>query len=256
MLSFIPEVRPADVLDILLVAFIIYWILAFIRGTRAVQMVSGLLLVMVLFALSKKLGMVTFQWIVGNFLGSLMVILVVIFQNEIRRGLAKVGQSSIFTPRLSIPTIDFLDELGAATFALASRRIGAIILLERENGLQEFIESAKEIDARFSRELLAAIFSTESPIHDGAVVVRNERITAAAVILPIPADSRATRGMGTRHRASWGISSETDTIAVVVSEETGNVTVFHDGEGSRVGSAVELRELLRTLFGNKGFGRK
>jgi diadenylate cyclase len=256
MLNLIPEIRPADVLDILLVAFIIYWILAFIRGTRAVQMLSGLLLVMGLFVLSKRLGMVTFQWIVGNFLGSLMVILVVIFQSEIRRGLAKVGQTPIFGPRLHIPTTDFLDELAVSVFSLAAARTGAIILLERENGLQEFVEHGKEIDARFSGELLAAIFSTASPIHDGAVVLRNERIFVAGVILPIPADTRATRGMGTRHRASWGIASDTDTIAIVVSEETGRVTVFHDGEGTTMSSPAEFRGTLLSLFGSKGVSRR
>ncbi len=251
-MNFIPQIRPADVLDILLVAFIIYWVLAFIRGTRAVQMVSGLLLVMGLFVLSKKLGMVTFQWIVGNFLGSLMVILVVIFQNEIRRALAKVGQSPIFGPRTAIPTLDFLEILGVAVFGLASCRTGAIVLLERDNGLQEFVENGKEIDARFSRELLEAIFSTASPIHDGAIVVRNERIAAAGVILPIPGDTPATRGMGTRHRASWGISTDTDTIAVVVSEETGRVTIFHDSDATRVNSVSDFRDTLRSLFGKGG----
>lgn len=255
MLSFIPEIRPADVLDILLVAFIIYWILAFIRGTRAVQMLSGLLLVMGLFVLSKRLGMVTFQWIVGNFLGSLMVILVVIFQSEIRRGLAKVGQTPIFGPRMHIPTTDFLDELGKSVFGLAASRTGAIVLLERENGLQEFVENGKEIDASFSGELLAAIFSTASPIHDGAVVVRNERIFAAGVILPIPADNPSTRGMGTRHRASWGVASDTDTIAIVVSEETGKVTVFHDAESTRVASPADFRATLLALYGRKGEAR-
>lgn len=252
MLSYIPEIRPADVLDILLVAFIIYWILVFIRGTRAVQMVSGLLLVMGMFVLSKRIGMVTFQWIVGNFLGSLIVILVVIFQSEIRRGLAKVGQARIFGTHASIPTIDFLDSLSNAVFGLALKRTGAIVLLERDNGLQEFVEHGKRIDAAFSHELLAAIFSPASPIHDGAVVLRNERIDCAAVILPIPADTPASRGMGTRHRASWGISAETDTIAVTVSEETGNVTVFHDRESTLVSSAPELRDLLRSLFGKRG----
>ncbi|HEY3490764.1 MAG TPA: diadenylate cyclase CdaA [Candidatus Deferrimicrobiaceae bacterium] len=255
MLSLIPQIRPADILDILLVAFIIYWILVFIRGTRAVQMVSGLLLVMGLFVLSKKIGMVTFQWIVGNFLGSLMVILVVIFQTEIRRGLAKVGQSSFFGPRVSIPTIDFLEVFGNGIFSLAATRTGAIVLFERENGLQEFVENGKAIDATYSNELLAAIFSTASPIHDGAVVVRNERIAAAAVILPIPGDTSDTRGMGTRHRASWGIASETDTIAVVVSEETGNVSIFHDRTATRVNSSVELRDTLRVLFGKKESAR-
>lgn len=252
MLNYIPQIRPADILDILLVAFIIYWVLAFIRGTRAVQMVSGLFLLMGLFVLSKKLGMVTFQWIVGNFLGSLMVILVVIFQNEIRRGLAKVGQTPLFGPRSSIPTFDFLEILGNAVFGLASCRTGAIVLLERDNGLQEFVENGKEIDACFSRELLEAIFSTSSPIHDGAIVVRNERIAAAGVILPIPGDTSATRGMGTRHRASWGISTDTDTIAIVVSEETGRVTLFHDSKGTRVNSVSDFTETLRALFGKSG----
>jgi diadenylate cyclase len=247
----IPQIRPADVLDILLVAFLVYWILALIRGTRAVQMVSGLLLVMGLFVLSKKLGMVTFQWVVGNFLGSLMVILVVIFQNEIRRGLAKAGQTPIFGPRVDIPTTDFLETLERAVFGLASTRTGAILLLERANGLQEFVENAKPVDAAFSPELLAAIFSASSPIHDGAVLLRDGRICAAGVILPIPADTESTRGMGTRHRASFGISSDTDAIAVVVSEETGRVTVFHDGVPTPIGSREALRETLTRLYGGR-----
>ncbi len=252
MLSFLPSVRFADILDILLVAFIIYWILLFIRGTRAVQMLYGLLLMMGLFVLSKKIGMVTFQWVVGNFLGGLIVILVVIFQSEIRRGLAKMGQARIFGTNPAAPPPVFLDDLVQSSFRLASERIGAILLLERNMGLQEYVEHGKALDALFSHELVESILSTHSPIHDGAMVLRGDRIAAAGVILPIPADSSLVKTMGTRHRAAWGVSSETDAVSVVVSEETGKVTVFHDRQMEGPANAMELREILEKLFGKNG----
>src|SRR3990170_8739361 len=140
MLNFLPAVRFADILDILVVAFIIYWVLLFVRGTRAVQMLYGLLILMGMFVLSRKLGMVTFQWLVGDFLGGLIIILVVIFQSEIRRGLAKMGQARIFGRAPAAPPPNLLDELVPCTFRLAADRIGAILLLEREMGLQEYVE--------------------------------------------------------------------------------------------------------------------
>lgn len=247
MLGFLPT-RFADVLDILVVAFIIYWILLFIRGTRAVQMLYGLLLMLVMFVLSKKLGMVTFQWLVGNFLGGLIIILVVIFQSEIRRGLAKMGQARIFGRTPASPPPKFLDELVQCTFRLAADRIGAILLLEREMGLQEYVEHGKKLDAIFSHELLASILSNRSPVHDGAVVIRGDRVAAAGVILPIPAESSMVKSMGTRHRAGWGVSAETDAVSIVISEETGNVTVFHDRQMESVSSAMELKDILGKLF--------
>jgi diadenylate cyclase len=252
MLRFLPTLRFADVLDILVVAFIIYWILLFIRGTRAVQMLYGLLLMLAMFVLSKKLGMVTFQWLVGNFLGGLIIILVVIFQSEIRRGLAKMGQARIFGRAPASPPPNFLDELVQCTFRLAADRIGAILLLEREMGLQEYVEHGKKLDAIFSHELLASILSTRSPVHDGAVVIRGDRVAAAGVILPIPAESSVVKTMGTRHRAGWGVSKETDAVSIVISEETGNVTVFHDRQLESVGSAMELKDILMKLFATGG----
>lgn len=252
MLGFLPSVRFADVLDILVVAFIIYWILLFVRGTRAVQMLYGLLLLMAMFILSKKLGMVTFQWLVGNFLGGLIIILVVIFQSEIRRGLAKMGQAPIFGRTPVVPRADFLDEMTQGAFRLADARVGAILLIEREMGLQEYVEHGKKLDAIYSYELLASIFSRNSPIHDGAVVLRGDRVAAAGVILPIPAESSVVKSMGTRHRAAWGVSAETDAVSVVISEETGNVTVFHDRLMESVNGAMELREVLGRLFGGTG----
>ena len=248
MLSFLPSLRFADVLDIVVVAFILYWMLLFIRGTRAVQMLYGLFLMIGMFILSKKIGMLTFQWVVGNFLGGLIIILVVIFQSEIRRGLAKMGQTRIFGGNPAAPPPVFLDELVQSSFRLAAGRTGAIFLLEREMGLQEHVEHGKKLDAIFSHELMISILSTHSPIHDGAVILRGDRVAAAGVILPIPAESSVVKTMGTRHRAAWGVSAETDAVSVVISEETGNVTVFHDRKMEIVTSAMELRGILAALF--------
>ncbi len=252
MLSTLPSVRPVDILDIVVVAFIIYWILLFIRGTRAVQILLGLLSLLAMFVLARRIGMVTFQWLVGNFLGSLIVILVVVFQSEIRRGLAKMGQARIFGRAPGAPAPDFLDELAQTTFRLAESRTGAILLIERNMGLSEYVEHGKKLDALFSHELMAAILSTASPVHDGAVVIREERVAAAGVILPIPAESPVTRTMGTRHRAAWGVASETDAVGVVVSEETGNVTVFHDRRLTPIKDVVALRLFLGEIFGMEG----
>ncbi len=203
MLTGLPPIRLIDVLDVVVVAFIVYWILLFIRGTRAVQILLGLLVLLAMFVLARRIGMVTFQWLVGNFLGSLIVIQVVVFQSEIRRGLAKMGQARIFGRAPGAPAPDFLDDLAEATFRLAESRTGAILLIERDMGLSEYIEHGKALDAHFSYELLAAILSTASPIHDGAVVIRGERVAAAGVILPIPVESHVTKTMGTR-RSSIG----------------------------------------------------
>jgi diadenylate cyclase len=141
-----------------------------------------------------------------------------------------------------------IDQLAHSAFLLAGERTGAILLLEREMGLEEFVEHGKKLDALFSHELAASIFSTSSPVHDGAVVIRRNRIAAAGVILPIPAESVETRGMGTRHRAAFGVASETDAVAVVVSEETGNVTVFSNRSAIRAETVQQLRDTLGLLF--------
>ena len=249
MLGTLPSVRLVDILDILLVAFILYGILLFIRGTRAVEILFGLLFLMGMFVLAKRIGMVTFPWVVGNFLGGIIVILVVIFQSEIRRGLARMGQTRIFGWPAVTMSPDFLEDLALSAFRLADSRTGALLLLERNMGLSEYIEHGKKIDAVFSYELLASLVSPLSPVHDGAVVIRGERIDAARVILPIPAESPVTRTMGTRHRAAWGMATETDAVSVVISEETGNVTAFFDRQMKVTAGAMELEGILRKLFG-------
>ena len=246
----IPPVRLVDLVDIALVAFIIYGVLLFIRGTRAVQILSGLLLVLGMFVVARRLGMVTFQWIVGNFLGYLIVILVVIFQAEIRRGLAKMGQSRIFGRTPPAPAPDFLEGIARSAFALSSARTGAILLFERAMRIEEHIEHATRIDAAFSHELLAAILAPSSPIHDGAVIVRGERIAAARVFLPFAGDAHGTKG--TRHRAAVGIAAESDAVVVVVSEETGSVTVFHDRSMKPMADETQLAETLKSLLAREG----
>jgi diadenylate cyclase len=149
-----------------------------------------------------------------------------------------------------------IDQLARSAFLLAEGRIGAILLLEREMGLEEFVEHGKKLDALFSHELAASIFATSSPVHDGAAVIRRDRIAAAGVILPIPAESVETRGMGTRHRAAFGVASETDAVAVVVSEETGNVTVFSNRSAVRAETAQQLRDTLGLLFRKEGAPRE
>ena len=248
MLGPLPAIRLVDILDILLVAFIFYWILLFIRGTRAVEILLGLLFLMGVFLLSKKIGMVTFPWVIGNFFGGFIVILVVIFQSEIRRGLARMGQTRILGwPPLSRGP-DILEELSVSAFRLAESRTGALILLERNMGLSEYMEHGKKIDAVFSYELLASLLSPLSPVHDGAVVIRGERVAAVQIILPIPAESPATRGMGTRHRAAWGMATDTDAISLVISEETGIVTVFFYHQKKVASDVEELSGILRKLF--------
>ena len=248
MIDGILSMRPIDILDILLVSLVIYWLLLFIQGTRAVQILFGLLVLMFLYIVSKQSELITFQWLLGNFLENLLVVIVVIFQSEIRRALAKIGQWHFFGRNNLIPDPDVLDEIVKCAFRFSSNRIGAIFLLERKIGLEDFVEHGKKMDAVFSSELAESIFNSSSPIHDGAVVIRGNRIEAAGIILPIPPPSLETQRMGTRHRAAFGASVDTDAVAVVVSEETGRVSLFNNRVVMRADSAEELHHLLVNIF--------
>ena len=182
------------------------------------------------------------------FLGPAVLILVILFQNDIRRALARVGRG--FSPRLTERQESrVVEEVVRTAQELVRRRLGGLVVFERETRLDDLIEAATPLDAAVSKELLTSLFLPASPLHDGAVVLRGERVAAAGVILPIPGETPATRSMGTRHRAAWGIAAETDTVAVVVSEETGKVTVFHGREARVAPDAETLREILGQLLG-------
>ena len=248
MINSLLAMRAVDVIDILLVALVIYWILLFIRGTRAAQILFGLLFLMFLYVISRKTEMAAFQWLLGNFLENLLVVIVVIFHTEIRRALAQIGKWRFLGKNLMITDPNMIDEVVKCSFHLSKNRIGAIFLFERDISLEDFLEHGRKIDAVFSTELSEAIFNVSSPIHDGAAVIRGNRIEAAAIILPIPTPSLETQWMGTRHRAAFGAAAETDAVAVVISEETGNITVFKNRTVMRADSPEELNHLLESIF--------
>ena len=237
-----------DILDILIVAFIIYKIIDLIKGTRAVQMVVGLVVLFGVSVLSQKLHLVTLHWILTSFLGSIILVIIVIFQNDIRKALMNMGQTPFLRRVYFFGKESEIEELCRGIESLAARRIGALIILERNTGLRDFIEKGIQIDAKISGSLLVSIFLKESPIHDGAVIISEGRIAAAACFLPLSQDPNLEKEMGTRHRAAIGLTEENDAVAVVVSEETGAITFAIGGKLSRKMDKKGLKKVLNRLF--------
>lgn len=238
--------RIADVADILIITFLIYWVINQIRGTRAVQMLFGLLAVAALFAASQYFELYTLAWILNNFLASILLVIVVLFQSDIRRALTRVGRGSLFGGDRQRRN-EMIDEVARAAVLLATKRVGAIIALEREVGLTEYLEAGTPLDARVSRELLVSIFVPTSPIHDGAVVIRRGRITAAGCFLPLTSNPVVSRSLGSRHRAAIGLTEETDAAVIVVSEEEGQISLVREGKITRDMDAGSLRTTLAQL---------
>ncbi len=248
MLSFIHNIRPVDIIDILLVAIIIYWILMLIRGTRAVQIMTGLCLLFFIFLASKQFGLLTFQWLVGNFLAYIIVIMVIIFQNEMRAGLAQIGKYRLFRMGSGAKT-EVIDELIEAIGAISMDRRGTIIILERDMGLKDIAARGIPIDGKLSYDLIISITHPDSPLHDGAIVVSNERVVAAGVILPIIQEVMNIPMRGARHRAALSITYETDAVSIVVSEENGEISLCMERGEKIISSPEELKLILRRIFG-------
>lgn len=244
-LSVIPKPRWQDVLDVTVVAYVIYRIALVIRGTRTMQMVIGLAMVATAFVGSQLLGLFTLNWLLNNFLGSLIVILVVIFQADIRRALTGVGSRSLFGASISRGSI--ANEITAAVSWLAERRIGALIVIEQSIGLQEFVDSGRALYAEVSPELIESIFMTGSPLHDGAVIIKGERLLAAACLLPLSSNPAVSLTLGTRHRAGIGLTEDSDAVVVIVSEEDGTISIARNGELRRGFEAARLLEELQQL---------
>jgi diadenylate cyclase len=241
----IPAPRWQDVVDVLIVAYVIYRIAVLIRGTRSVQMVVGLVIVGVAFVASQILGLFTLNWLLNNFLGSLFVILVVIFQSDIRRALTRVGTQSFFGPRA--PAASAAEECATAVAWLAARRIGALIVLEQEDGLNEFVESGRLVYGRVSPELLETIFMRGSPLHDGAVIIKGDQVLAAACLLPLSTNPNVSLALGTRHRAAIGLTEDSDALVLVVSEEDGTISIARNGQLKRGVEPAEVMATLRNL---------
>ncbi len=241
----IPAPRWQDIVDVLIVAYVFYRIALLIRGTRAVQMVLGLVVVGVAFVGSQVFGLFTLNWLLNNFLGSLIVILVVIFQADIRRALTRVGSRSFIG--LHTAQTSAGHELAQAAAWLSARKIGALIVVEQDVGLSEYVEAGKAIQARLSAELLETIFMPGSPLHDGAVIVEGSQIIAAGCVLPLSSNPGSTLSLGTRHRAAIGITEDSDALAIVVSEEDGTISLARRGELRRKLEPTALIAALQAL---------
>lgn len=241
-------IRWQDVLDILIVTIIVYRVLLIIKGTRAARMLTGLSLLLVAFILSRYLSLHTVDWIVQSLWAQIVLALIILFQPEIRKALAQFGEASFLPSFTSAEELKSIEELVRASVALANRRMGALIVIERETSLKEFTEMGVHLDARITHELLLSIFHPTSPIHDGAVIIKGNKIVAAGCFLPLSLSSEISKTLGTRHRAALGLSEETDAVVVIVSEETGTISAAIRGELIRNMDMTSLRGFLTENF--------
>ena len=244
-----PPVGWWDLLDIALVSLLIYEFLKLIRGTRAMQMAVGSLLVIGLFYMSQLAPLQTLNWLIRNLLVCVAFAAIVIFQSDIRRALAHFGQARFFRYFNRQEAADeTIEEVVVAATMLAQQKVGAIFAIEREIGLRNYIESGIPLDAALTYDLLVTIFRPGSPLHDGAVILQEGRVAAAACFLPLTVNPRLSRELGTRHRAAIGLTEESDAAAIVISEETGKISVALDGEIERGLTPDDLRARLRGLI--------
>lgn len=248
LFDLIPLVRFWDLLDILLVSLVLYRVLLLIKGTRAAKMLIGLVLLLLASILSRRLNLNTMDWMIQSFWAQIVLAVIILFQPEIRRALAQMGGTRLFPGATRLEEFKSLEELVRGSVALSNRRIGALLVVERETSLDDLIEVGTPMDAKVSRELLLSIFHPTSPIHDGAVIIRGNRVISAGCFLPLVLSTALSKTLGTRHRAAVGLTVETDAVAIVVSEETGEISVAMEG-GLQKGLDMDaLRELLNTLF--------
>ena len=243
-----PPLTWWDVIDIAIVSGVIYEFLKLIRGTRAVQMALGSVLIILLFYVSQLAPLQTVNWLFRNALVYVVFAAIVIFQSDIRRALAHFGRAPFFRYLLKSDTGDeTLEEIVVAATMLSAHKTGAIIAIEREIGLRNFVESGIPLDAALTYDLFLAIFQPDSPMHDGAVIVQEGRIAAAACFLPLTVNPRLSHDLGSRHRAAIGLTEECDAVAIVVSEETGAISLALDGHIERDLDGDRLRARLEAL---------
>jgi diadenylate cyclase len=242
-----------DLVDIIVVSVLIYEVLKLIRGTRTAQMALGGGVLIALFYGSQRAHLETVNWLIRNFLGYAVIAVIVLFQSDIRRALAHLGRAPFFRYfAKSESAEESIEELMMAATLLSSERIGAIIAIERQIGLRNYIEGGIPLDATLTYDLLLSIFQPSSPLHDGAVIIQENRVAAAACFLPLTVNPKLGKELGSRHRAAIGLTEENDAVAIVVSEETGAISVASDGliEGGL--AADELRARLRSLLRQRG----
>src|SRR5438132_3825185 len=243
-----PPIGWWDLVDILVVSALIYEILKLIRGTRAVQMAVGGGFLVALFYLSRWGHLETVNWLIRNMVGYLVFAVIVLFQSDIRRALAHLGRAPFFRYFAKPESAEeSIEELVVAASMLSTQHIGAIVAMERQIGLRNYIEGGIPLDAVVSYDLVLSIFQPSSPLHDGAVIIQDDRVAAADCFLPLTVNPRLSKELGSRHRAAIGLTEENDSVGIVVSEETGSISLVADGDIERGLDADALRARLRSL---------
>ncbi len=251
MTNLLIQLRWQDAVDIALIACVVYWLSLLIRGTRAVQMLGGLVVLFAIYIFSQVFELYTLNWALDNFLSSILLVIVVLFQNDIRRALTEVGRGSFLGVKERTAYGPMLEELTKAVIRLAEKRIGALIVLEREVGLNDYISTGVPLNAEVRKELIESIFLPLAPMHDGALVIQQGRIVAAGCILPLTSNPNVSRTLGTRHRAAIGLTEETDAVVVVVSEEEGTTSLVREGQMMHDLDSPAFRSALQHVFAHE-----
>jgi len=239
-----------DVVDILVVAVLLYYALLWLRGTRAVNLIRGIILLIVIYFVARFLGLYTINWLFEMFATAIIILLIIVFQPELRRTLDRLGRGRLlarvgFT---AAPGSWFIRNLVRAMEQLSEDKVGAIIVIEKNTGLAEYVESGTRLDAALSSELLVSIFQHRSLLHDGAAIIQGDRLLAASCLLPLSESRLLDKRLGTRHRAAVGLSELTDAVSLVVSEQTGTISIAENGYLTRFITREMLEEKLFSLY--------
>jgi len=236
-------------LEIIILWIVFYHILVFFEGTRAFQVLKGLTYLLIAFLASQILGFDTLNWLLTKFFAISIIALLIIFQQELRHGLARLGQQHLFNVALEeSEIIAIIEELTSSTYKLAHQKIGCLIAIERETKLKTYIETGVQMDAKVSAELIRSIFTPQSPLHDGGVITRADRIVAASCLFPLSDNPNFSKIIGTRHRAALGITEQTDSVVIMVSEETGEISVASNGRFIPIVNRERLVNILKNLL--------
>jgi len=259
MWHYLGNLRWQDGVDIILVAIIIYQVVLVLRGTQAIQVLAGLFLLFLAYLIARQMEFFTLEWLLDIIVKSFVLIVIILFQADIRRVLSRMGKKALTPGGLHAPLT--VEEVCDAADTMASRRIGALIVMERYIGLTDFIETAIKLDALVSKELLVTLFWPHNPTHDGAVILQGDRAVAAGCLMPLSRNPSLDPTLGTRHRAAVGITEQSDSLALVVSETSGQISLAQGGKLRRDLTRLQLRQALRDLLetpaNNKGnwFGK-
>jgi diadenylate cyclase len=245
------EIRWQDMADIVIVTFVFYRLFLLVKGTRAFQMLMGLVVLFVAFVISRWAGLYTLDWLIQSFGSYIVLALIILFQPEIRKALAQMGQNPLTQRLTPMEESKNIEEIIRASVSLASKKIGAIIVIERNTELKDLVEMGIQLDARITKELITSVFLPYSPIHDGAIIIKGDRIMAAGCFLPLTLSADVSKALGTRHRAAIGVTEETDAVVIVVSEETGDISVSIGGNITRKLDTAALRRILTRIFEEK-----